>query len=275
MDREHPRAAPVSRTRPHGYARYSLDGCRCYVCGLAASEYNARRARMIAYGTWEPFVPAQPVREHIEALRACGMGLRTIAAAADVSRQRLHSIASGRSERGTGPQEKVRPTIAAAIIAVEPTLENLAPHAPIASTGTHRRLHALVAGGWPQAQLAHRIGWTEGNFSTLLTSRRVLVRTALLVRSLYDLLWAQDPLEHGVLLHDVNRARNHAASRNWAPVGAWDDDTIDDPDAFPDWTGNCGTPKGFWAHYRLRIRPVCAPCRAARAAAEEQEDRSA
>lgn len=249
--------------RPHGYARYKLDGCRCYPCSTAVSDYNERRLREMAYGTWRPWAPAQPVREHIELLRGCGMGLRAIAAAAAVDRKRLQAITTGRPERGTGPQEKVRPALLAAVLAVEPTLENMAPHTVVAATGTHRRLQALVVGGWPKRQLGHRIGWTEANLVALLKQPRTLARTALLVRDLYDQLWKQDPLEHGVLLHDVNRARNLAASRNWAPVGAWDDDTIDDPAAFPDWTGNCGTPKGFWAHYRLKIRPVCDPCRTA------------
>lgn len=68
--------------RPHGYARYKLDGCRCYTCGWARAQYEENRQRAIAYGTWQPHVPAAPVREHIVQLQQCGMGLRAIAAAA-------------------------------------------------------------------------------------------------------------------------------------------------------------------------------------------------
>ena len=60
--------------RPHGYARYKLDGCRCYTCGYARSEYEAMRTRAILYGTWEPLIDAQPVRDHIKMLSEAGIG---------------------------------------------------------------------------------------------------------------------------------------------------------------------------------------------------------
>jgi hypothetical protein len=255
----------MMNTRPHGYARYKLDGCRCYVCGLANATYYEARERAIAYGTWQPWADAGPVREHIRALRGCGIGLRRIAEAAGVDRKRLQAVLGGRPERGTGPQEKVRPALAAAVLAVEPTLELLGAKTPIDATGTHRRLQALVAAGWPQARLAARLGMAPGNFSGTMTREQVTVRTARAVRALYDVLWAVDPREHGVDNQAYSRARNHAASNGWAPVGAWDDDLIDDPQAFPDWTGRCGTPQGATAHHRIGV-PVCPPCRNARRA---------
>ena len=54
-------------------------------------------------------------------------------------------------------------------------------------------------------------------------------------------------------------------------MGAWDDDTIDDPAAFPDWTGKCGTPDGYDAHYKMKILPSCQPCRDARAAYRKEQ----
>src|SRR5262245_7217558 len=145
--------------RPHGYARYQLDGCRCYVCGFARSKYDENRTKAITAGTWQPWVDAEPVRVHIEFLQTCLMGLRTIAALANGDRNRLQAILHGRTERGTGPQEKVRPALAAAVLAVEPTLENLGPNTVIDGTGTTRRLRALVAGGWPNQHLADAMGW--------------------------------------------------------------------------------------------------------------------
>jgi hypothetical protein len=255
-------------SRDHGYARYKLDGCRCYICGFAAAQYWEARARAIAYGTWQPYVDAAPVREHLLRLQSCDMGLRTIAAAAKVDRKRLQGILTGRPERGTGPQEKVRPAIAAAVLAVEPTLENLAPSTLISPVGTQRRAHALVAVGWPQQHLAAHLGMRPGNFGAMLACEHVLVRRALAVRSMYDALWRADPAEHGATQGGITRARRHAAAHGWAPVGAWDDDTIDDPSAFPDWTGRCGTPAGPGAHYQART-PVCQPCRDARTAARQ------
>ena len=221
--------------RDHGYARYKLDGCRCYTCGYAKSVYCERRKRAIAYGTWQPFVDAEPVREHIRLLQSCGLGLRTIARAAGVDRQRLQDVLNGRTERGTPAQEKIRPEIAAAILAVEPTPDLLPGKTVIDGAGTRRRIQALVAIGWSQAKLAERIGWTPNNFTALIGEGRVTIASAGLVRRLYDGLWNQAPPEdsHRDKIA-ASRARTMAQARGWAPPLAWDDDEIDDPAATPD-----------------------------------------
>ncbi|MDR3081747.1 MAG: hypothetical protein LBV60_12620 [Streptomyces sp.] len=219
--------------RPHGYARYRLDGCRCYTCAYARSEYDDNRNRAIAYGTWQPWVDAEPVRAHIRTLQECGLGTRRIAGLAGVDRKRLQAVLNGRPDRGTPPQAQVRPALAAAVLAVEPLLDHLGQATTIDATGTRRRLQALVAAGWPQHHLALRLGMTDGNFGAALGRPRTLVRTARAVRAMYDALWREDPRTHGVDNQAYSRARNHAASRGWAPVGAWDDDTIDDPAATP------------------------------------------
>ncbi|GGU61935.1 helix-turn-helix domain-containing protein [Streptomyces lavendofoliae] len=223
--------------RDHGYARYKLDGCRCYRCGFAVSQYNAARERAIAYGTWAPYVDAETVRQHLRNLQACGAGLRSVAAASGVDRKRLQAILTGRPERRTGPQERVRPALATAVLAVEPTLEVLGAATVINAVGTHRRLQALVYAGWPQHHLAAALGWTDVNFSALLRRQQVTVRTARAVRDLYDQRWKSDPREHGVDAQAYSRARNHARRLNWQPVGAWDDDTIDEAGAEP-YTGS-------------------------------------
>lgn len=259
--------------RPHGYARYRLDGCRCYVCVLARSRYDENRAKAITAGTWQPWVDADPVRVHIRHLQSCDMGLRAIATAANLDRKRLQAVLNGRPERGTPPQKQVRPAIAAAVLAVEPTLDTLGGSTVIDATGTRRRLQALGARGWPQHHLAVRLGMTDSNYGETRDRDRVIVRTARAVRGLYDGLWRLDPREHGVDARAFSRARNHAAAERWAPGGAWDDDTIDDPAAFPDWTGRCGSPEGYRDHHRFNI-PLCDPCRVARAE-QRREQRAA
>jgi hypothetical protein len=226
--------------RPHGYARYRLDGCRCYACSYARSEYDDNRNRAIAYGTWQPWVDAEPVRTHIRTLQACGLGLRRIADLAGVDRKRLQAVLNGRPERGTPPQERIRPALAAAVLAVEPTLANLAPATVIDATGARRRLQALICAGWPQHLLAKRLGMTDTNFSAALRRDRIVARTARAVAALYDELWRSNPLEHGASPSGVTRARKHAADLGWVAVGAWDDDAIDDPAARPD-TGEHGS----------------------------------
>lgn len=253
--------------REHGSnAKYQLEQCRCYPCCYAASAYRANRQRGIAYGTWQPFVDAEPVRAHVRALGESGIGWMRLAKLAGVPRGSVSKLLYGDPQRNMPPSKQVRPMTALALLAIEPTLENLGDRTLVDGTGTRRRLQALVAAGWTQSELARQLGVLPSNFNNTISSDLVRVATVRAVRALYDQLWRADPVQHGVPQHRADAARRLAAGRGWAPVGAWDDDLIDDPAAFPDWTGRCGTPEGYAAHYRIGV-PVCAACRQARAAA--------
>ncbi|MFH8591238.1 hypothetical protein [Streptomyces rimosus] len=236
--------------RPHGYARYKLDGCRCYVCGFAVAQWRDAREQAVRRGRWQPYVDAAPVRAHLLRLRACGLGLRRIARASGVDRKRLQAVLNGRPERGTPPQRQVRPRLAQAVLAIEPTWDLLGPATVIDATGTRRRLQALVAGGWPQACLATLLHMPPGSITALLARERVCVRTARAVRALYDRLWCADPRGHGVGAQAYSRARHQARNRHWAPVGAWDDDTLDDPAA----VSNIGDTRRLTRSERAAVR---------------------
>lgn len=251
--------------RRHGTrAKYTVDRCRCQPCTIANREAEQYRRRQQAYGRWQPYVDAAPARAHVRVLMQYGLGWQRIARLAGVPNGALSKLLYGTSQRG--PSKRIRPETARKLLAVQPRVGLLAHTADIDGTGTRRRLRALVAAGWPQGQLADRLGMGRGNFGKFMTADGPMhVSTERAVRRLYDELWREDPAGHGVTAQAVSRARNHARRSGWAPVGAWDDDLIDDPAAFPDWTGQCGTPKGYHAHYRHRILPVCQPCRDARA----------
>ncbi|MER7973782.1 hypothetical protein ABTX35_33060 [Streptomyces sp. NPDC096080] len=248
--------------RAHGYARYRLDGCRCYTCGWAVAQYNDAVEHARRRGTWQPFTDAAPVREHLVRLRACDMGLRSVAAAAGVDRKRLQNILTGRPERGTGPQKQVRPALAAAVLAVQPTLDTLGAKTVICAVCTTRRLQAAVADGWPMEYVAHRIGWTPGNFSGLIRQPTVTVATARLVRDVYPQLLAADPAADGASPAGITQARAQARREGWAPSHTWDETTLDDPAAHPEWTGECGTSRGVAIHQREGI-PLCPRCHTA------------
>ncbi|MEU3620633.1 hypothetical protein ABZ725_51615 [Streptomyces sp. NPDC006872] len=259
--------APDSR-RPHGSrAKYVVEKCRCRPCRDANRTRENERSRQIAYGRYEsPFVDAGPARAHLLYLRSCGMGLRAIAAELGVGRRYLQSIVSGRPDRGGGaPQKGISPERAAAILAVRPTLDTLAGHAHVSAVGTVRRLQALVAFGWPVMRLAQHIDWTTTNLCALFTATGVTVQTARRIRDLYRELSNTDPRTHGASEAGVAGSKARALKAGWAPPAAWDDDRIDDPDASPDWTGQCGTRAGYLAHRAHEI-PPCAPCRDANAA---------
>jgi len=222
-----------TEVRDHGYARYRLDGCRCYTCARAVSEYNARRDRLIAYGRWQPYVDAAPVRDHVRLLMSASIGRRTIVRAAGVSHGALSQLLYGTT--GRPPSRRVRPDTAHRLLSLTPSLDLVADGTPVDATGTRRRLQALIAIGWPQAALAARLGWAPSNFCSLLGAPRVTARTARAARTLYDDLWNVQPDEHGhATRHAASRARNLARRNGWPPPIAWDDDTIAIPDAAPD-----------------------------------------
>lgn len=260
--------------RAHGTrAKYVVERCRCEPCRAANRDAENERYRQQAYGRWQPFVDARPARAHVRMLMDYGLGWKRIAAMAGVSCGAVEKLLYGAAHRGMGPSKRVRPATAEKLLALKPLGERLGGAVLVNGTGARRRLQALVAGGWPQAQLASRLGVDPANFGASMRSEKVLAATERAVRRLYDELWRQDPRDHGVGAQAYSRSRGHAVSRQWAPVGAWDDDTIDNPAAAPDWTGQCGTPEGSSAHRTLGTKP-CPPCRAARTA-QQRERRAA
>ena len=196
----------------------------CHAC------YEKRRTRDTAYGRWQStFVDAEPARRHVLALRAAGMGRRRLAELSGVSDSAIHVLINGRPGRGTGPSKRIASRNAKAILAVPmPDTRHLAAGALVDITGTTRRLRALVAIGYTQSRLCGLIGITPANGTALFTGSRgrVLAATAHKVASLYDAMSMRPgPSE---------AARNRARRLRWAPPLAWDDDTIDDPEAKPD-----------------------------------------
>lgn len=248
--------------RPHGYARYKLDGCRCYICGFAVSEYRANIERQKAYGTWEPFVSGDLVRAHMRMLSEAGIGWKRVVALSGVSNGAVSKLMFGVKSKGRPPSVKVRAKNAEKIFAIVPSIDTIADCGLVSSVGTVRRLQALVRRGWPQASLAARLGMAPGNFSALLNYERVTAVRARAVRDLYEQLQNQDPADHGISAYGRSRATANAIRAGWPLPAMWDDDAIDDSAAFPDWTGECGTARGYTIHSRDRI-PYCDPCRAA------------
>jgi len=256
--------APPSH-RAHGTrAKYVVEKCRCRPCRLANRREENRRSRQQAYGRWQPYVDAGPVRDHVRALMAYGIGWKRVAKLSDVPTSVVAKLLYGVPSRGTEPSKRIRAYNAEKILAVQARPENLLT--AVDGAGTRRRLQALIAAGWPQTQLARRLGMTQANFGTLLHAQDTDVRpaTAHAVADLYDQLWASGSAAHGVHPQAASRARNQAHTHDWAPVGAWDEDRIDNPASLPNATGRCGTPEGYSDHHHYRI-PMCQPCREAKA----------
>ncbi|MEV7394910.1 hypothetical protein [Streptomyces sp. NPDC091215] len=132
----------------------------------------------------------------------------------------------------------------------------------VSAVGTARRLQALTVAGWPLARIARETGLTAGELARALTATTVPVSVARAVAAFYTRHQLASPGLCGVSHVHAQAARVRATAAGWAPHGAWDDDTIDDPAALPEWTGHCGTTRGADLHERHNI-PLCPPCKAA------------
>lgn len=196
--------------------------------GLCSSHYNTRRERDIAYGRWQPiWVDAEPVRRHVRALQAAGMGTRTIAEKAGVCRSVIQALINGRKIYDNTPSKQISADNANKLLAIQPDARP-ASGALIDDTATRRRLQALVAIGYTKTYLCGLIGVTPQNGNSLFNGGQTGVRqsTADTVAAIYDdLSMTPGPSQ---------RARTLAKKKRWASPLAWDDDSIGDPEAKPD-----------------------------------------
>ena len=188
-------------------------------------EYERHKNRQIAYGRWQPYVSAARARAHVLHLMSQGMGPVTIARVSGVPHGSVSKLVYGDYARNMAPSKRIRSATEAALLAVQPALENLSGAALVDGTGTRRRLQALVAIGWSQSELGRRIGMAPQSIQKTLRGDRVYARTARKVLALYDEL-SMTPGPSG-------RARRLAAAKKWPPPLAWDDDEIDLLDGEP------------------------------------------
>ncbi|MDN5861251.1 MAG: hypothetical protein L0H84_21825 [Pseudonocardia sp.] len=222
-------------SREHGTrAKYVAERCRCAHCRQAVREYERWRTRQRAYGR-TAYVDAEPVRAHLRRLSEAGIGWKRAAALAGIASSTVWKLLYGDPKRSGAPSRRCRRRTAAAVLAVQPSLNLLGDATPVPAIGTQRRLQALVAIGWSQARLAGRIGMLPGNFGrTIARTSQVRASTARTVLALYDELWNRPPAaaDHRSR-QSGSRAPPDGGVRGWVPPFAWDDDTIDDPGAIP------------------------------------------
>lgn len=179
----------------------------------------------MAYGRWQPYVDAEPARQHIRRLQAAGIGRRRIAELAGVADQTINSILGRRP--GRNPSKRLRPQVVAAILAIAASPTALADGKHVDATPTRRRIEALMAIGWPIAEQARRLGRSPANFAKVAHGRLVEVGTARQVSDLYERMSNSIPPPSRTKTLVLGYARRHG----FAVPAAWDD--IDDPAAVP------------------------------------------
>lgn len=139
------------------------------------------------------------------------------------------------------------------ILAVQPQIS--APGKPVDATGTTRRVRGLRALGYSPAFIAKAFGFSETHVRLLSRGDQPTVRHRIAVK--VAAVFAELATVPAPRSTSATMSRNYAQAHGWAPPGAWDD--IDDPAAVPDWTGHCGTDRGYWMHRHQQL-PMCQRC---------------
>jgi AraC-like DNA-binding protein len=170
---------------------------------------------------------AAPVAAHLQELLNAGWSLRSIADAADYSPSSVHRIV-------IGVQQRIRNDIAARLAAVDGAaiLARQNSLGFVRNLGARRRIQALLAIGWRHEEITATMLQTQpecGTRSQMVLHQRgnwIARRTHDAVAAAYDQL--------SMTPGPSAKTRRLAAKYGYAPPLAWDDASIDDPDAQPD-----------------------------------------
>lgn len=184
-DCHHPRARHRHGTR----VAYVADRCRCDDCRQANRADAAARRRAIAYGRWQPYVDAAPVRQHIEQLRAAGLGINRIVALSGVGSGTVRQLVYG--DRTGRPSHRVRAATARAVLAVP--LDRPAGGALVPAAGARRLVTDLEEAGYTRQDLAAHLGRSSGSLTRSLTGRRITAATLDAIEDLHRHLLPDAP----------------------------------------------------------------------------------
>ena len=205
-----------------------------------AAQVNRRRRTIREQQGIDGLVDGPRVAAHLQACIDAGWMRRDIAATSHVSVRAIRYILNG--------QPTVQRDNALRLLAVRP--EN-SPRVP--AIGAIRRIQALARAGYSIDWTMRQVGCSHRYIFEILNGVNATIE-----RSLADRL-ADLYRRHEATPGPSNPARIAARSKGWIGPDGWDADTIDDPDAHPDWTGACGTDRGWWMH-NINDMPACRRC---------------
>lgn len=170
-------AEDLAKTKPHGLRIKYLGGCRCVPCRAANSRYQSARLKAIKNGKSNPIVAANKARKHIIKLSKFGIGYKTVADIAGLSRSTVFKIRSGE-------RKNLRKLNETAILAVD---ENALPDSALVSAKrTNKQINWLLKEGFKKGELAKRLGYQTANLQ--IRQDVITAKTALKVERLYNQL---------------------------------------------------------------------------------------
>ncbi|MFP3986937.1 hypothetical protein U9R90_05420 [Streptomyces sp. E11-3] len=195
-----------------------LRGCRQTECKQADYRYMSR-IRLDYHRGQRRRQPATQSRAHIQRLLTLGWTQAQIGRASTIGHRAISAILAG--------QPTVSNHTARSILNI-PIGPPPTDTRDVDATGTVRRLQALIAIGWPIAQLADHLGLNRDALGRISRGELQHVRatTADTIALEYRHL-ARTP-------GPSTRARNDARRKGWHGPLAWDDHTIDNPATQPD-----------------------------------------
>lgn len=210
------------------------------------AEWARRRRRLVAYGKWEPtpMVDADPARHHVNSLRDFGISVPTIERLAGEGKGQMAQLIYGNQKTITAKR-------AERILAVRFDLDAIPPTKLVDASGTRRRIEALMCNGWSYTHIGRLIGGSRQLVTKHHNAKHVTAATARTIRDVYGILWDQPGPEP--------RAVNKARREGFAPPLAWDDDSIDDPNAHPGHGHPEATRRQNSPHRRTRMAHPAAP----------------
>jgi lambda repressor-like predicted transcriptional regulator len=245
-----PLAKHGTTARAKGRPSAGIPGCPCPPCRRAENAYDKRRRFLNQTGR-TLMVDTAPVAAHLRGLFNAGAGWIQLAAVSGCSTSTMHNLLTEQNPR-------CRRVTANKILAIQPG-DAIPNHRSIPATGTIRRVRALMTLAHTCRAISQACRIDHSTLSDLLAERLDSVSLGLANR-------VDDGFRALSRTTGASaRSRNRATRERWAPPGAWDDDTIDDPAAHPDWTGHCGSDRGWWLH-SIESIPVCARCETAHTA---------
>lgn len=208
--------SPRPTTPPqHGTPACYRYGCRRPEC-RDADRAERKRGELRRLRGVPGHVASARIAAHIQQLTDSGWTIQDIAARAGVSYRTVTYVLAG--------QRTMQTRNAIKILALKP----LAGPPRVDATGTRRRIQALACIGWPLKAIARRAGHSYSYFARILNGSVTTITrdTADRVARVYrDLARTPGP---------SLGTRTVAARNGWHSPMAWDETTIDDPDAQPD-----------------------------------------
>lgn len=209
---------------------YNNHRCGCQNCKDGRADHAREVTRLKAYGRYDNgFVDVGPILDHINMLRAFGLGRRRIAEMAGVTSSVIECIlytrrGSKNRPRPKAPSSRIANHNAAKILAVRPDIDGLGGKAIIPSRGAHRRVQALNAIGWSLARIADRLGSSPESFGLMMSRDTISAGQHRRIAALYeDLQFVVPPHANGHELQVYTRSINRARLNGWPVPMAWDD----------------------------------------------------